>query len=85
MLTEEARNKMSESKKGDKNPRWNGGNSEYPNHVELKRMRVIVLKNSKGKCDICGKPAKIVHHIDGDKSNHNILLFHLLLEYSNHL
>lgn len=72
MLTEEGRKILSESKKGEKNPRWNGGNSQYPNHAELKRMRIEVLKNSKGRCEICGKPAKIIHHIDGDKSNQSI-------------
>ena len=72
MLTEESRKKMSEKKKGENNPRWNGGNSQYPDHAELKRVRVEVLKKSKGKCEICGELANIVHHIDGDKSNHNI-------------
>ena len=61
MLTEESRKKMSEKKKGENNPRWNGGNSQYPDHAELKRVRVEVLKKSKGKCEICEKPAKIVH------------------------
>lgn len=72
MLTEKGRKSISESMKGENNPRWNGGNSEYPNHAELKRIRIEVLKKSKGKCEICGKLAKLVHHIDGDKSNHNI-------------
>jgi len=72
MLTEEGRKIMSESKKGENNPRWNGGNSDYPNHAEFKRARIEVLKKSKGKCEICGEPAKIVHHVDGEKSNHDI-------------
>ena len=63
---------MSEKKKGENNPRWNGGNSQYPDHAELKRVRIEVLKKSKGKCEICGNTAKIVHHIDGDKSKHLI-------------
>lgn len=72
MLTEEGRKILSESKKGENNPRWNGGNSEYPNHAELKRARIEVLKKSKGKCEICGKLAKIIHHIDGNKDNQSI-------------
>jgi len=56
---------------GKNNPRWNNGASEYPNHIELKRKRIEVLKKSKGKCEICGKLANIVHHIDGDKGNHS--------------
>ncbi len=72
MLSEKGRFLMSESMKGENNPRWNGGNSAYPNHAELKRARIEVLKKSKGRCEICGKIAKIVHHIDGNKSNHSI-------------
>lgn len=64
--------KRSERIKGRNNPRWNCGISEYPNHAEFKRMRIKVLQRSKGKCEICGEPAKIVHHIDGDKSNHSM-------------
>jgi hypothetical protein len=58
--------------KGENNPRWNGGNSQYPNHAKLKRARIEVLKKSKGRCEICGKIAKIVHHIDGNKGNQSI-------------
>jgi len=72
MLTKEGRERISESMKGENNPRWNGGSSQYPNHVEFKKARIEVLQNSKGRCEICGKPAKIVHHIDGNKINHNI-------------
>jgi hypothetical protein len=57
---------------GENNPRWNGGISEYTNHAELKRARLEILKKTKGKCEICGKIAKIVHHKDGDKSNHSL-------------
>ena len=72
MLTEKGRKSIIENMQGENNPRWNGGNSEYPNHAEFKRARIVVLKNYKGKCEICGEPAKLVHHIDGDKSNHDI-------------
>jgi len=57
-------------KKGEENPRWSGGNSDYPNHSEFKRNRIKVLQKVEGKCEICGKQARIVHHIDGEKSNH---------------
>ena len=78
-LSEETKLKISKALKGkyigeknmkEMNGRWNGGNSDYPNHAEFKRARVKVLKKSKGKCEICGEPAKIVHHIDEDKGNH---------------
>lgn len=57
---------------GKNNPRWNNGISEYPNHILLKKRRIEILKKNKGKCEICSKPANLVHHIDGDKSNHSI-------------
>ena len=57
---------------GENNPRWNGGNSQYPNHADFKRARIEVLKRAKGKCEICGEPAMIVHHIDGNKANHSL-------------
>ena len=72
MKTKEFREVRRKAMTGENNPRWNGGNSEYPNHIEFKKARIIVLKNTKGKCEICGEPAKMVHHLDGDKSNHNI-------------
>jgi hypothetical protein len=56
--------------KGVSNPRWNGGISEYPEHAWFKQQRLRVLKQSQGKCEVCGKPAKVVHHIDESKNNH---------------
>lgn len=71
-LSEDARKKMSESKLGENNPRWNNGVSEYPNHYIFKKNRIEALKKTKGKCEICGNRAVIVHHIDGSKDNHNL-------------
>lgn len=68
----EFRENRSEAWKNKNNPRWNGGNSEYPNHITFKKMRIKILQRSKGRCEICGKLAKVVHHIDGDKSNHKM-------------
>ena len=72
MKTKKFREARRKAMMGENNPRWNGGNSEYPNHAEFKRARIVVLKNTKGKCEVCGEPAKMVHHIDGDKGNHSI-------------
>ena len=69
---EETKNKMRKAKMGDKNPRWNSGNSGYPNHTEFKEARLEVLKRTKGKCEICGEPAKMVHHKDENKSDHSL-------------
>lgn len=70
--TAETKIKMSKSKMGDKNPRWNGGTSEYPNHAVLKKVRLEVLKDARGKCEICGEHANIVHHIDSSNNNHDL-------------
>jgi len=69
---EGTKNRIRKAKMGDKNPRWDGGNSDYPDHAELKRVRIEVLKRAEGKCEICGKPAKVVHHKDENKSNHSL-------------
>lgn len=60
------------SKLGSNNPRWHGGNSEYPNHCLMKRNRKIKLEQSGGKCEKCGRPANKVHHLDGAKTNHDL-------------
>lgn len=57
---------------GKNNPRWNGGVSEYPNHVEMKRNRLLKLAESKNKCEICGEDAFCVHHLDGSFDNHSL-------------
>jgi len=58
--------------KGENNPRWNNGNSEYQDHALLKINRLKILKKSRGKCDICGNMAEVVHHVDGSKDNHKL-------------
>jgi hypothetical protein len=65
-IAKEQRERMT----GENNPRWKGGSAEYPNHSEFKRARINVLKREKGKCEICGDAAKLVHHIDENKGNH---------------
>ncbi len=58
--------------KGELNPRWSGGVSEYPNHYLMKKNRKIIL----GQHSICQnckiKPAIEVHHIDESKDNHSL-------------
>ena len=63
---------MSRNIIGERNPRWNGGVSEYPNHIKMKRNRLIKLKEADCKCEVCGKEAFIVHHLDESKDNHEI-------------
>lgn len=58
--------------KGEKNPNYRGGVAKYPNHSVLKKNRLVVLKKAKGKCEICHRRAKTVHHVDGSVDNHTI-------------
>jgi 5-methylcytosine-specific restriction endonuclease McrA len=55
---------------GHLNPMWKGGVSEYPNHYEMKKNRLIVLKKANYICQFCGKHANEVHHLDMSKNNH---------------
>ena len=58
--------------KGERNGRWNGGVSEYPNHYLLKKNRLIVLKNYP-TCQRCNKKkSTCVSHRNKDKSDHKI-------------
>jgi len=42
----------------------------YQDHYKLKKARLLKIKESGGKCELCGKPGKVIHHIDGNKDNH---------------
>ncbi len=57
---------------GANNPNWNGGTSDYENHADMKRVRLIKLQQVKGRCEVCGEKAHSIHHIDGSKNNHDI-------------
>jgi hypothetical protein len=54
----------------ESNYRWNGGASMYPDHYIMKQNRLIRMKQAKGLCEVCGNPAKIVHHKDLSVDNH---------------
>ncbi len=56
---------------GERNPRWNGGTSEYPKHSEMKRIRLEILKEANYICQYCGKLANEIHHKDQSKDNHS--------------
>ena len=71
-MTDKGRKLISEAHKGSKNPRWNGGVSQYPNHCELKKNRIKALNIKNYKCEDCGEPAKYTHHKNRDKSDHSI-------------
>jgi len=58
--------------KRENNSSWNEGAADYPEHKKMKRNRLIKLKETKGKCEICGASANKIHHIDGSKDNHEL-------------
>ena len=75
---------------GYRNPRWNGGISEYPDHYIFKLVRKVVLERAKNLCK-CGRRAWAVHHINDDKSDHRVKNLramcqscHLRLHHSKH-
>ncbi len=57
------------------NPRWNSGNSEYLDHADMKRARLIKLQQTNYTCEGCGikgSRQKIhIHHKDLSKTNHD--------------
>lgn len=57
---------------GKLNHNWNGGTSQYFNHYELKKNRLVVLKRDNYTCQYCGKPANQTHHVDLSKDNHSV-------------
>jgi len=58
--------------KGEENINWKGGVADYPNHSEMKRNRLIKLKEANGKCEACEEEAFCVHHLDGSVDNHSL-------------
>lgn len=72
VLSEEHRQKLSEAKLGEKNPRWNNGRSEYPDHCELKRNRKIIFRIKNYRCEYCNSPAQVAHHVNGNKGDHSL-------------
>lgn len=60
--------------KGERNPRWNGGISYFPNHYEVKKNRARLIKERGLFCAKCGRRVAISkiqqHHKDGNKKNH---------------
>lgn len=61
-----------QNRKGAKNPRWNGGTSEYPNHGTMKITRRQKLESVNWICESCGGKATEVHHKDKTKTNHSL-------------
>ena len=57
---------------GSLNIHWRGGVSQYPNHHQLKKNRLIVLEAANYTCEFCGSHTNRVHHRDHSKTNHAI-------------
>jgi hypothetical protein len=69
---------LSELKRGEKSPAWNGGSSFLPYSPEFgKRIKKYIKTRDGYACQICGKGTRLsVHHIDYDKLNtdeHNLI------------
>lgn len=62
----------SNARKGEYNCNWNGGSSEYKNHSLMKKLRILKLKSNNHTCEICGGQATEIHHLDKDKSHHEL-------------
>jgi hypothetical protein len=57
---------------GINNIHWRGGVSNYKDHHTFKKHRLIKLKEANYTCYDCGGEAKIVHHLDKTKDNHQL-------------
>lgn len=44
----------------------------YKNYHVLQKNRLIKLKETSGRCEICNKVARIVHHADFTTDNHQL-------------
>lgn len=51
---------------------WKGGIADYPNHWKMKKQRLLKISQTKGRCELCGRKGKQIHHKDGSKTNHSI-------------
>ena len=85
IVSKDERERAAERFRGEKNPRWNGGTSEYPNHAEMKRNRLQKLKKAKNKCEVCGDPAFCIHHLDGSVDNHSMDNLAILCKKCHHV
>ncbi len=72
-LLDRTKQKLSEQKRGEKNPQWRGGKSFEPYSVDwTKTLKKSIRERDKYTCQICGKePSVYVHHIDYNKKNCN--------------
>jgi hypothetical protein len=61
--------------KGEHNGNWKGGTSQYKNHYLMKKLRLIKLNSTNYKCEICGREAEEVHHLDKNKTHHELSNF----------
>jgi hypothetical protein len=44
----------------------------YHRQKYLVKQRFLVLQRARGLCEICGNKAFYIHHLDADKSNHEL-------------
>ncbi|HPV97911.1 MAG TPA: HNH endonuclease signature motif containing protein [Spirochaetota bacterium] len=61
-----------ETMRGENNPNWSGGKSDYKNHYTMKKNRLLKIKQTGGLCEMCGAPGLHIHHKDYFRDNHSI-------------
>ena len=44
----------------------------YQNHYQMKKIRLIKLQQTQGKCEVCGNRAYTIHHKDESIDNHSL-------------
>lgn len=70
--TEEWERQASERNSGKNNPNWKGGKSKEPYSPDwTEALKRAIRKRDNHTCQLCGKKAKCVHHINFDKMNCN--------------
>lgn len=57
---------------GDNPVGWTDSLLTYPNSALFKKNRLIRFTEVAYRCQLCEGEAKLIHHIDGSKSNHEL-------------
>jgi len=70
-FSKEHKKRLSESHMGMKTA-LKHGDSPYKNYHIMKKSRIVLLKRTKGRCELCDNRGKHIHHLDNSGTNHNL-------------